>query len=248
MDRLSGGAAVITTMAELTACLAETQACRASEVRCELTQALSAKVNDAALVEAMITGLPLAQGIQQRIVRSRGRGAVLTAKVRYRDAVRMLDGSALTADEAAVLASARGIVSEALCLDGDEARFRYVYGWLCRNIRYVHTAPGQKGYERLVGATGVLQEGQANCQGFADVLYLLCGLCGIACEYRCGRGERQLHVWNAVCLNGEWREVDASRGARKSSCREGAVDQFDKSPTNFRQTQKNTTQDGNIMI
>lgn len=238
---------MIATMAEFSAFLADAQSRRVNEVRCEFTSALSAKVNDAALVEALITGLPLAQGIQQRIVRSRGRGAVLTAKVRYRDAVRILAGDALTEVESAALQTARGIVAGFPIQDSDEC-FKCIYAWVCGNLCYVNTAPGQKGYERLVGAAGVLQEGKANCQGFADVLYLLCGLCGIACEYRCGRGERRLHVWNAVCLNGEWREVDASRGARNSSCREGAVDQFDKSPTNFRQTQKNTTQDGNIMI
>ena len=61
---------------------------------------------------------------------------------------------------------------------------------------------------------GALLDGQANCQGFADVVYLLCRLCGIACEYRCGHGERRLHVWNAVRVNGVWQEADASKGAR----------------------------------
>ena len=213
MDRLSGGSAVIASMAEFSAILADAQARRAYEVRCEFTPELSARVNDAALVEALVIGLPMAQGVQHRIVRSRGRGAVLTAKVRYRDAVRLLAGDALSADESAALETARGIVADILRLDVEE-RFQGVYDWLCRNVHYVHTAPGQKGYERLVGAAGVLQDGQANCQGFADALYLLCGLCGIDCEYRIGQGERRLHVWNAVCVNGVWREVDASKGAR----------------------------------
>jgi transglutaminase-like putative cysteine protease len=204
---------MIATMAEFSAILADAQARRANEVRCEFTPAMSARTSDAALTEVLVIGLPMAQGVQHRIVRSRGRGAVLTAKVRYRDAVRMLAGDALSADEAAALEAARGIVADILRLDVEE-RFQWVYDWVCRNVRYVHTAPGQKGYERLVGAAGVLQDGQANCQGFADVLYLLCGLCGVECEYRIGRGERRLHVWNAVCVNGVWREVDASKGAR----------------------------------
>ena len=213
MDRLSGGSAVIASMAEFSAYLAEMQDERATEVRCEFTPALSARVNDATLVEALVTGLPMAQGVQHRIVRSRGRGAVLTAKVRYRDAVRMLVGDMLTADEAACLGIARGVAADFLPLS-EEARFNSIFAWVCRSIRYVHTAPGQKGYERLVGASGVLRDRQANCQGFADVLYLLCGLCGIDCEYRCGRGERRLHVWNVVFLGGVWHDVDASKGAR----------------------------------
>lgn len=204
---------MIATMAEFSAFLADAQSRRVNEVRCEFTSALSAKVNDAALVEALVTGLPMAQGVQHRIIRSRGRGAVLIVKVRYRDAVRMLGGDAMTKAEAAALEMARGIAADFLSLN-EEARFNSVYDWVCRNVRYVHTAPGRKGYEGLVGVSGVLRDGQANCQGFADVLYLLCGLCGIDCEYRCGRGERRLHVWNAVFLGGVWHDVDASKGAR----------------------------------
>lgn len=205
---------LIPDMAALQEYLAQCQSCQATEVRCELTPALSARINDAALVEALITGLPMAQGIQHRIVRSRGRGVILTAKVRYRQGVRMLSGTALTAEESAGVKTAQTIAEEANRLCDAEDRFRYVYDWVCRNIRYAHTAPGQKGYERLVGAASVLEDHQANCQGFADVLYLLCGLCGIACEYRCGRGEKRLHVWNAVCLKGIWHEADVSKGAR----------------------------------
>ena len=109
---------------------------------------------------------------------------------------------------------ARSVAEQALQLDGADKSFRYVYDWLCSNVRYVHTAPGKKGYERLVSAMGALIDRQANCQGFADAIYLLCGLCGIACKYRCGRGEKRLHLWNAVCLNGQWQDVDASKGAR----------------------------------
>ena len=215
---------MIAEISALAEYLAEVQSARKTEMRCELAPAMSARINDAALVEALIIGLPMAQGVQHRILRSRGRGAVLTAKVRYRDGVRMLEKSPLTALESAALDQARSIADIARRQTGEEACFRYLYDWVCRNIRYVHTASGQKGYERLVSAAGAMVERQANCQGFADVLYLLCGLCGIPCEYRCGRGTRQLHVWNAVCLNGEWREVDASKGARALSIPDGGSD------------------------
>lgn len=204
---------MIGEMSALAAYLAQVQSVRETDVKCELSPALSTRMNDAALTEALICGLPMAQGVQHRILRSRGRGTVLTAKLRWRDGMRMLTGMTLDAEESAALEMARSIAAGFLPLD-EEARFQQVYGWVCRNVRYVHTAPGQKGYERLVSAVGALLDGQANCQGFADVVYLLCGLCGIACEYRCGRGERQLHVWNAVCINGTWQEADTSKGAR----------------------------------
>ena len=204
---------MIATMADLSVYLADVQAKRLSEVNCELTPALSARVNEAILAEALVLGLSMAQGVKHRIVRSRGRGIILTAKVYYREAVRMLDGAALTAKEFAALERARGIAVAFTEMD-EAARFQRVYDWVCGNIKYAHTAPGQKGYERLVGVTGVLAENQANCQGFADVMYLLCGLCGIQCEYRVGRGERRLHVWNVVRIGGIWHDADASKGAR----------------------------------
>lgn len=207
---------MIASLAEMSAYLAQMQAQRGEYVRCDLSPALSARMSDTALTEALLLGLPMAQGVQQRIVRSRGRGAFLTAKIRYRQGVRMLAGENLTQEESAALEMARSIAADFLPLDEAE-RFNAVYNWVCHNVCYVHTAPGQKGYERLVCASGALLDGQANCQGFADVLYLLCGLCGIEAEYRIGRGEKRLHVWNAVRINGEWRETDVSKGARSTS-------------------------------
>ena len=219
---------MIASMEEFSAMLADAQARLASEVRCSFTQELSARVKDASLVESLVIGLPMAQGVQHRIVRSRGRGAVLTVKIRYREGVRMLDHwrngrrPVLATGAVFVLAKACDIAQEACRLEGEAQRLQHVYTWICQNIRYVHTAPGQKGYERLVGAAGALQGRQANCQGFADVLYLLCGICGIECEYCCERGSRRLHVWNRVWIDGCWQDADASRGAREYKQRKTA--------------------------
>lgn len=212
---------MIADMESLAAHLNALQRERGTFLRCELTNALSARISDAALAEALVAGLPMAQGIQRRILRSRGKGAVLTAKIRYRQGVRMIDrfrGEAvpLTDEENESLAAACSIAEEVRGLE-ENVRFWRMFDWVCQNIAYVHTAPGQKGYERLVGASGALRDRKANCQGFADVLYLLCGLCDITCEYRCGKGKRKLHLWNAVCLDGKWQEVDASKAARAAA-------------------------------
>lgn len=213
---------IIADMDALAAFLADAQSSRKTCVRCEFSPDLSARMNDAALAEALVTGLPMVQGIQHRIIRSRGQGTVLTAKLRYRDGVRMLGGSALTTQEISAMIAAQHIAAEAMSLGSEETCFRHLYNWLCCHVRYVHTAPGRKDYARLVCASGALLDKKANCQGFADALYLLCGLCGISCEYRIGRGKRRLHVWNAVRLNSEWREVDASKGAKEYNQRKTA--------------------------
>ncbi len=210
---------LVENLTVLSAYLADVQSRREKDIKCELTPALSARMSDAALVEALITGLPMVQGIQHRIVRSRGSGVVLTAELQYRQGVRMLDHFRggkwpLTNEEFFGLADACDVAMEVIRQGGMDERFNFLYDLICRRIAYVHTTPGQKGYERLVGAASVLKDGQANCQGYADLLYLLCGICGIEAEYRCGRGEKRLHVWNRVCLNGQWREIDASKGAR----------------------------------
>ncbi|MBQ3157204.1 MAG: hypothetical protein IJB81_09850 [Clostridia bacterium] len=217
----------ISSMDELYAYLKRVQESRERDVRCELSARLSAQLNDNAIATALVTGLPLAQGIRPRILRSRGRGILLTAQLTYRQGVRMLEARQaggnllLDASEQAGLAAATEIAAAAMQIDQEEARFSYLYAWICGHVRYAHTAPGRKGYERLVGAADVLADGRANCQGFADLLYLLCGLCGIECSVCCGWGKRQLHVWNTVRLQGEWREIDASKGAREQSLAQG---------------------------
>ncbi len=202
--------------------LAQVQAARECFVRVECTQACTVRLTDAAIDELLITGLPMAQGIKRRILRSRGQGMVITAKVFYRQGVRMAEYAAgkpmqLTLQEVQALSRAGEIAGQMMCMSGEADRCEAIYRWLCRHVRYVHTAPGRKGYERLVGAVGALLDGEANCQGFADATYLLCRMCGLEAKYCCGQGERMLHVWNEVGIDGEWKEIDASKGARMNA-------------------------------
>lgn len=209
----------IDTMDALAAALQAAERYDGQRIVLRLTPALTARTTDAVLREAVVMALPAAQGIAVRILRSRGAGAEVAVKLHRRDGMRMLANHlhgepALSPEEATALDKAREVASQALLHPDDHGRFRHVFGYLAANVRYVNTAPGQKGYPQLVSAAGVLRTGEGNCQGFADALYLLCGLCGIPAEYRCGRGERQLHVWNRVLIGGKWQDADASRAAR----------------------------------
>lgn len=210
---------LITSMDELQAYLRDAQSQRVSHIACSLTATLSARLSDDALTQALVIALPMAQGIERRILRSRGKGIRLTAKLRYRSGVRMLDhlrgtGAPLDPDEETALQQATDLAAQFAAPD-EGMCFCQLYDWVCRHIRYENAVPGRNGYEALVSSCSAIHNGEANCQGFADVVYLLCGLCGIQAEYCCDRGNRRLHVWNTVCINGQWRTVDASRGARK---------------------------------
>ena len=134
------------------------------------------------------------------------------------DAWRSGDRTVLTNEENLALDYSLDLLESWKSLSSDPWEIEYeIFNFLARHITYTDSETNYYTAEsipRQHTAIGALLDRQANCQGFADVMYLLCGLCSIACEYRIGRGERRLHVWNSVCMDGMWREVDASKGAR----------------------------------
>ncbi len=199
----------IASLQELHAGLMQVQAQRVPEVRCTLTPSFAVRITQAQLHAAFDAALTLAQGRTWQMKRLRGGAAVLISRLTWRDGLRMLEG------RLPVPELARAIVREAVQrFPSPMERFCWLYALVCTGVRYVHTAPGEKGYAQLVGASGVLTSGCGNCQGFADTLYLLCRLAGLEAEIRVGPGERGLHAWNAVCLEGETYLSDASRGSR----------------------------------
>ena len=63
---------------------------------------------------------------------------------------------------------------------------------------------------------GALLNGRANCDGYADAYYLLCGLQGITARLFHGDSLRkntdgeEMHLWNLILLDGLWRSVDVT--------------------------------------
>lgn len=73
--------------------------------------------------------------------------------------------------------------------------------------------PADLSENRLSGQTsayGLLLEGRANCQGYADALQLLCLLSGLPCRKITGEVDGGPHVWNLVQVDGAWMHVDAT--------------------------------------
>ena len=64
-------------------------------------------------------------------------------------------------------------------------------------------------------AVGALVYGYADCDGYADALYLLCNLAGVECHYQHGEGivdpaNSGPHMWNLVKLDGQWYFTDVT--------------------------------------
>lgn len=57
-------------------------------------------------------------------------------------------------------------------------------------------------------ATGTIKGGKADCEGYADLFYLLSSLAGLETRYIVGALDGTGHAWNAVKLDGEWYFVD----------------------------------------
>lgn len=196
-------------MEELGVFLRTAQQQRDTMIICRLAPSFAVRVTDAQLDAAFTYALPLVQQRTWQVYRSRGGMAELRCRLAYRDGVRMLDRTL------AVPSSARLIAEEAMRLFPDgRSRFCWLHAIVSHAVSYENTAPGRCGYDHLVRASCVLETGRANCQGFADLLYLLSGLAGIQTDFQCGRRGKGLHLWNLVHLDGEWYASDASRGSR----------------------------------
>ena len=62
------------------------------------------------------------------------------------------------------------------------------------------------GHDGRNSTYGVLVGKEGNCVGFAGAYKLLANAVGLRCGFRHGAG----HQWNAVYVNGEWKDIDAS--------------------------------------
>lgn len=57
---------------------------------------------------------------------------------------------------------------------------------------------------------GALVEGKAMCEGYAKSYKLLCNMLGIECELTVGSGKGDPHMWNTVCVDGEYVYTDVT--------------------------------------
>jgi hypothetical protein len=85
---------------------------------------------------------------------------------------------------------------------------------ICSRARYAYMT----NQSDVDTAIGVLLNGTADCDGYADAFYLVGGLAGLYVRYQCGVSsnydldENKIitgsHMWNLLKLDGSWRVVD----------------------------------------
>ncbi|MBR6955334.1 MAG: hypothetical protein IKH77_09935 [Clostridia bacterium] len=117
----------------------------------------------------------------------------------------------LPASDQQTLQAAKDAVSS---IRGTEAeRFLQIHDWLCSHTDYFTDDDPENWNDR---AEGALLHGQADCDGYADALFLLCRLSGLDVRYVSGeavggRTEQDAgHMWNAVKLDGRWVMTDVT--------------------------------------
>lgn len=96
---------------------------------------------------------------------------------------------------------ANGIVND--CLEAgcrtDYEKALYFHDWIIGHAVYDYSGT-------YMGAEGVLMRGKGTCESYYRALELLLGKVGIPSARAEGNG----HVWNCVCLDGEWTQIDAT--------------------------------------
>jgi hypothetical protein len=125
---------------------------------------------------------------------------------------------------------ARSITAD--CAD-DAARARALYDWITANIRYdvqewAHITGGGDAYTNDHDPASVLERGSTVCAGYAWLFNAMAESVGLKATFLIGdvRGYRGTadeklisafkHAWNAVQIDGEWRLIDATWGARQN--------------------------------
>lgn len=73
-------------------------------------------------------------------------------------------------------------------------------------LQSISTYANSNGHDGRNSTYGVLVGGEGNCVGFAGAYKLLANAVGL----RCGFQSNASHEWNLVCIDGEWKHIDAS--------------------------------------
>jgi hypothetical protein len=109
----------------------------------------------------------------------------------------------------------------------EKEKTRAVYFWVANNITYNIPKYAErrnamnvilKKKDESEAAEKIIQTRKAICEGYSNLVKALCDRAGVRCEIVEGIGQPQknqydLHAWNAVMIEGEWKLLDATWSA-----------------------------------
>ncbi|MBO4296408.1 MAG: hypothetical protein J5863_06595 [Desulfovibrio sp.] len=128
--------------------------------------------------------------------------------MRVADAYRQGDLAGLSTEERRLYEAALPIVHEAMLRPTPLQRELFIHD---RIVELASYGTGDTGtMPRHATAFGVLLDGTANCQGYADAFYMLGRMCGLKVDFMAGRAAGGGHTWNAIELDGRSYVVDAT--------------------------------------
>lgn len=115
----------------------------------------------------------------------------------------------LSADEKQLYNAAVAVVNEANKRQGDLAKELFIYEYIMNHATYL--TGDMTNQPRFVTAAGVLIDGKANCQGYADAFYMLGRMCGLNVGRISGQAGGSGHAWNTITFDdGKTYFVDAT--------------------------------------
>ena len=163
--------------------------------------------------------MPLTRRCKSSVCRT-GTTVDVTCTMTYRSCVRMLDAwqgrsrEALETGELRALEMARDVVTQVMqkrqtTID----RLYLLYTYIGAKISYQKGRAGTPEFDALTSAASAIVNDRANCQGFAEVMYLMGGMMGCKMGIMSGRSAAGPHSWNSVMLDGAVYAMDASASA-----------------------------------
>ena len=120
------------------------------------------------------------------------------------------DTSFLNDDEMKLYAAAVDLVNDAKNFSSDPLyQELYIHDRLTGKTVYYNKEPQPK-YARFKTAFGVLFDGKANCQGYADAFYMLATMCGFHADKVNGYVKNNSHTWNTITFGDKSYFVDVT--------------------------------------
>jgi transglutaminase/protease-like cytokinesis protein 3 len=97
----------------------------------------------------------------------------------------------------------------------DVEKEKYIYDYLQDHISYDYEAAKLIAQEGVIAshafdAYGAICEGQAVCEGYAELFQYLCYCVGINATQVCGTANGGAHMWNTAYIDSEWYMLDVT--------------------------------------